>query len=481
MKKFKKVAALAMSTAMIATLLTGCGGSKVEESSNTGDNTNTTESTSEPAKEEASDTSDTKGAGEIYFLNFKPEIADVYDEIATRYEAETGVKVKVVTAASGTYETTLKSEIAKTDAPTIFQINGPVGYQSWKDYCADLSGTDLYSSLSDKTLAVTEGDGVYGVPYAVEGYGIIYNDEIMQQYFALSDKAVSISAATEIKNFDTLKAVAEDMQKHATDLGIDGVFANTSLAEGNQWRWQTHLANLPLYYEFADNTSFDNTILAGLAADEIEFKYADNYKNIFDLYTNNSTVAPTLLGAKTVDDSMAEFALGRCAMVQNGNWAWSQISGVDGNIVKAENIKYLPIYTGVSGEENQGLCIGTENYFAINSQVSDEKQQASIDFLNWLFSSTTGKDFVSNKLGFIAPFTTFSDDEKPSDPLAREVLAWMENDSKSVPWTFAAFPSEEFKNYFGSALLEYAQGSNTWDNVVTVVKDSWASERAAAQ
>jgi maltose transport system substrate-binding protein len=480
MKKFKKVAALAMSAAMVATLLTGCGGSKVEESSSTGD-TNTTESTSEPTKEEASDATETKGAGEIYFLNFKPEIADVYDEIATRYEAETGVKVKVVTAASGTYETTLKSEIAKTDAPTIFQINGPVGYQSWKDYCTDLSGTELYDSLSDKTLAVTEGEGVYGVPYAVEGYGIIYNDEIMQKYFALSDKAVSISSATEIKNFDTLKAVAEDMQKHAKDLGIDGVFASTSLAEGNQWRWQTHLANLPLYYEFADNKSFDNTILAGLAADEIEFKYADNYKNIFDLYTNNSTVAPTLLGVKTVDDSMAEFALGKCAMVQNGNWAWSQINGVDGNIVKAENIKYLPIYTGVSGEENQGLCIGTENYFAINSQVSEEKQQASIDFLNWLFSSTTGKDFVSNKLSFIAPFTTFSEDEKPSDPLAREVLSWMENGSKSVPWTFAAFPSEEFKNYFGSALLEYAQGSNTWDNVVTVVKDSWASERAAAK
>ncbi|WP_099469073.1 ABC transporter substrate-binding protein [Konateibacter massiliensis] len=479
MKKFKKLTALAMSATMMAALLAGCG-SSANESTSTSDAT-TTESTSEPAADETKDEAATAAAGEIYFLNFKPEIADVYDQIATRYEAETGVKVKVVTAASGTYETTLKSEIAKSDAPTIFQINGPVGYESWKDYCADLSATDLYSSLSDKSLAVTEGDGVYGIPYAVEGYGIIYNDEIMQKYFALSDKAVSISAATEIKDFATLKAVVEDMTAHAADLGIDGVFANTSLAEGNQWRWQTHLANLPLYYEFADNKDFENSVLAGLAADEIEFKYADNYKNIFDLYINNSTVAPTLLGAKTVDDSMAEFALGKCAMVQNGNWAWSQINGVDGNIVKAESIKYLPIYTGVAGEENQGLCVGTENYFAINSQVSPEKQQASIDFLNWLFSSETGKSFVANDLGFIAPFTTFADDEKPSDPLAREVLSWMENGTTSVAWTFAAFPSEEFKNYFGSALLEYAQGSNTWDNVVTVVKDSWASERAAAK
>lgn len=479
MRKFKKVAALAMAATMIATALTGCGSSSKDTAATT--DAATTESTDTTAKEDTKDTAKAEGTGEIYFLNFKPEVADVYDEIATKYETETGVKVKVVTAASGTYETTLKSEIAKTDAPTIFQINGPVGYQSWKDYCADLSKTDLYKSLSDKTIAVSEGEGIYGIPYAVEGYGIIYNDEIMQKYFALSDKAVSISSTEEIKNFDTLKSVVEDMTSHAKDLGIEGVFANTSLAEGNQWRWQTHLANLPLYYEFADNKEYDNTVLAGLAADEIQFKYAENYKNIFDLYINNSTVAQTLLGSKTVDDSMAEFALGKCAMVQNGNWAWGQISKVEGNVVKEDSVKYLPIYTGVAGEENQGLCIGTENFFAINSQVSADKQQASIDFLNWLFTSDTGKAFVTNDLKFIAPFTTFTDAQKPSDPLAKEVLKWMENGSKTVAWTFAAFPSEEFKNYFGSALLEYAQGSNTWEDVVTVVKDSWKSERAAAK
>ena len=250
------------------------------------------------------------------------------------------------------------------------------------------------------------------------------------------------------------------------------------MAAGEQWRWQTHLANLPLYYEFKDNTSFDNSVLAGLAANEIEFKYAENFKNVFDLYTNNSCVEKGLLGAKTVNDSMADFALGKCAMVQNGNWAWSQISSVDGNTVNENDIKFLPIYTGVAGEETQGLCVGTENYFAINSQVSEAKQKASMDFLNWLFTSDTGKAYVTNDLGFIAPFDSFTDAEKPSDPLSKEVLAWMEKDTTSVVWTFAAFPSEDFKNAFGDALLEYVQGGMDWDQVVTVVKDSWKSERA---
>jgi len=416
---------------------------------------------------------------EIYFLNFKPEIAEVYDQIAKDYEAETGVKVKVVTAASGTYEQTLKSEVAKSEAPTIFQINGPVGYQNWADYCADLKDTKLYSYLSDKSLAVTSEEGVYGIPYVVEGYGIIYNNAIMEKYFALADKAVNVASVDEINNFDTLKAVVEDMTAHKQELGIEGAFASTSLNSGEQWRWQTHLANVPFYYEFAENTAFENSILAGLGTPEIDFKYSDNFKNIFDLYINNSITEPGMLGGKSVDDSMAEFALGKVAMVQNGNWAWSQISGVEGNTVTEENIKYLPIYTGVNGEESQGLCIGTENYFAVNSKVSKEKQEMSVAFLEWLFSSDTGKAYVTNNLGFIAPFTTFNDDEKPADPLAKEVLGWMEKDVTSVPWTFAAFPSENFKNDFGDALLEYAQGQKNWDDVTTVVKDSWKTEAAA--
>ena len=307
----------------------------------------------------------------------------------------------------------------------------------------------------DKSLAITgEDGGVYGIPYVVEGYGIIYNDAIMQKYFALDGaKAASMD---EINNFAKLKEVVEDMQAKKDELGIEGVFASTSLTPGEDWRWQTHLANIPVYYEFKDKGITDT--------DNLEFTYSDNFKNIFDLYINNSCTAPGLLGSKSVDDSMAEFALGQAAMVQNGNWGWSQINGVDGNTVKAEDVKFLPIYTGVEGEENQGLCTGTENFFCINKEASAEDQAASIAFVEWLFSSETGKAAVTNDLGFIAPFDTFSDDEKPTDPLAQEVLRYMADTSKtSVSWNFTSFPSQQFKDDFGAALLEYASGSIDWD------------------
>ena len=410
--------------------------------------------------------------GKVYYLNFKPEVTDVWEELAQVYTDETGVEVKVVTAAGGNYESTLKSEIAKSDAPTLFQINGPVGYQSWKDYCADLSDSEFYNALTDKSLAITgEDGGVYGITYTIEGYGIIYNNAIMEKYFATNSPVVS--SVDEINNFDTLKAVVEDMQAKKDELGIEGVFASTSLLPGEEWRWQTHTANLPIYQEYQDKGVSD--------LDEIEFTYSDNFKDIFDLYLNNSTTDPKMLGSKGVNDSMAEFALGQAAMVQNGNWAWSQIAGVSGNVVQAEDVGFLPIYMGLPDEEDQGICVGTENYFCINKQTSEANQQASLDFVYWLINSETGKDYMTNKLGNIAPFSTFSDDEKPADPLAVSMLDYMESGKNNIPWIFTTFPSQTFKDNFGSALLEYAQGTMTWDDVKATVIEQWKVEKAAAK
>lgn len=413
------------------------------------------------------------GNAVVRFLNFKPEIATAYEEIAAKYKEETGGTVIVETAANNTYEQTLSAKMATNEAPVIFQVNGPRGYANWKDYCADLTNTELYKHLTDKSAALTYDGKVYGIPFMVEGYGIIYNEEITDKYFGMGDKAVQFNDMDDVDSFNKLKALVEDMQSKKAELGINGVFASTSLKPGDDWRWQTHLANVPIYYEFKKN----NVDLTSDATKEITFEFSDNFRNIFDLYINNSTTDRKLLGSKITDESMAEFALGECAMVQNGNWAWSQINGISGNKVTADNIKYLPIFTGVLGEENQGLCIGTENFLCINSQADGAAQKAAEDFLYWLCSSESGKKYVVDSLGFIAPFDTFEDAEKPNDPLTHEILDWMEDDDVSnIPWNFTIFPSQTFKDDFGAALLQYAQGSIDWDEVKRIVVESWKTE-----
>ena len=418
-------------------------------------------------------------AQEIYFLNFKPEIADVYEaKVIPAFQAENpGYKLKVVTAASGTYEQTLKSEQAKSNPPVIFQTNGPVGLEGSRNDAAALDNTNFYKLLADKSMALKLDGKVAAIPYAVEGYGIIYNNAIMNKYFALPNKAVAINSADEIKDFATLKAVVEDMQKNIDALGIKGVFASTSMAAGNQWRWQTHTVNVPLYYEFLKKAPETSPVLTGLAAETLDFTYNKNFKDLMDLYTNNSLTAKTLLGSKSVDDSMAEFALGQCAMVQNGNWAAAQILGTPGNKVASADIKFLPLYMGIDGEMNAGLCVGTENYLCINKNASAEAQAGADVFLTWLFSSPTGKKLVSEDLKFITPFNSFSEAELPTDPLSQQVSIWMNKSGvNSIGWTFAAIPSEEWKNALGSALLAYFEGKADWNNVVKTAQDQWAAE-----
>lgn len=454
----KKIIALTAAVLLLLGVFTGCNRSSQNNGGTEGNNSNQAT------------------VKEIRYLNFKPEIAEVYDRISDAYESETGIRLVVETAASGTYESTLTARMATDDAPTIFQINGPIGYTSWADYCTDLKNTELYKHLNDKSLAITSDNGVYGIPYVVEGYGIIYNSKILDAYFALPEKQTEYTSADDITSFAALKAVVEDMQANKDKLGINGVFAATSLKTGEDWRWQTHLMNIPLTLEFRDK----NVDLTGNGYKTIDFKYSENFKNIFDLYINNSTTDKKKLGTIDVTASMAEFALGKCAMVQNGNWGASQILGVTGNTVAAEDIKFLPIYMGIEGEEKLGLCIGTENFICINSKASEAEQKAAADFLYWLFSSETGKKFVTEELGFIAPFDTFEQGEAPDDPLAREVVRWMNTESvTNIPWNFTIFPSTNYKDLLGTALLKYAQGTSSWEDVKKTAVDEWKNEFGA--
>ena len=311
-------------------------------------------------------------SNEVYFLNFKPEIADVYtDIVAPAFEEETGLKLRVVTAASNQYQTTLRSEMAKSNPPVIFQVNGPVGVQAFTNDVAPLEDTGFYALLADKSMAIEQNGHVVGIPYAVEGYGIIYNDAIMRKYFALPDKAVDISSADEIRSFDTLKAVVEDMSKHLDELGIQGVFASTSMASGTDWRWQTHLFNMPLWKEFGD-------ILTTTEASSFDFTYNENYKALWDLYLDNSTTAKGMVSAKTDADSMAEFALGQCAMVQNGNWGAAQILGQAGNVVASEDIKFLPLYMGFEARRVRASAWEQRTIFQSTSMQAMRRKQMQI-------------------------------------------------------------------------------------------------------
>ena len=461
----KKIVCAMMCMAMVATTLAGCG-SKADDNTTT-DNAATDDAATDDAADAAEGDTAASGDGKVYYLNFKPEQADDWVELAKQYTEETGVPVTVETAASGTYEQTLKSEMAKKDAPTLFQVNGPVGLASWKDYCYDLKDSELYKQVKSDDFVLKDGDAVDGIAYVIETYGIIYNTALMDEY-CQTDGAV-VSSADEINSFDKLKAVADDIQAKKDELGVLGAFTSAGMDSSSDWRFKTHLANLPIYYEYKDK---------GIGStDAIEGTYLDNYKQIWDLYITDSTCEPTMISSKTGEDAAAEFAMGDAVFYQNGTWAYGDITA-DG--LTDEDLGMLPIYIGAPGEENQGLCTGSENYWCVNKNASEEDIQATLDFLNWCVTSDTGRDAIANKMGFLTPFESFDDGYMPSNPLVAIADGYIADGKTSVSWNFSSIPSEQWKDQVGSALTEYAQGTGDWSAVEDAFVNGWATEYAAA-
>ncbi|CCY54154.1 aBC transporter solute-binding protein [Coprococcus sp. CAG:782] len=439
----KKLAVLGLTATMVMSLCAGCGG------------------------KETSGGKDASGdKGSVYYLNFKPEADAQWQELAKIYEEETGVEVTVVTAASGQYETTLKSEMGKSECPTLFQVNGPVGLASWKDYCADLSDTEVYKQLTSEDFALKDGDKVAGIGYVIESYGIICNKKLLTEAgYSMDD----------IKNFADLKHVSEDITARRDELGFDA-FTSAGMDGSSDWRFKTHLANLPVYYEYqADGINNTNAIKG---------TYLDNYRQIWDLYINNSTTDPKQLSVKTGDDAVAEFVAEKAVFYQNGTWAYSDISSVGD-----ENLGMLPIYIGVDGEENQGLCTGTENYWCVNNKASEADIKATEDFMAWLATDDTALKAIcgsqgampsgADGMGFVTPFKK----NLESDNLLVNIASQYVADGKTpVSWNFTTMPSETWKNEVGSALTVYAsdQTDANWDLVKKAFVEGWATESQAA-
>ena len=401
----------------------------------------------------ATGTSTPAAAGKVYYLNFKPEQDQQWQDLAKVYTEQTGVPVTVVTAAAGTYETTLMAEMGKSDAPTLFQVNGPVGLASWKDYCYDLAGSDIYSQLTSDEYALKEGDTVYGISYVIESYGIITNKTL------LAEAGYTVE---DIQSFEDLKKVAEDITARKDELGF-AAFTSAGMDGSSDWRFKTHLANLPIYFEYQDE---------GITStDAIKGTYLDNYKNIWDLYINNSTCEPTELAAKTGDDSRNEFLAGEAVFFQNGSWEYANLTG-EGKFTD-DDLAMIPIYIGVGDEANQGLCTGTENYWCVNNMASEEDIQATLDFINWCVTSEEGTTAMANEMGFVIPFKGAA--ESPNLFVKQD--AEMTAAGKTpVSWNFTTMPSEEWKNVLGTALTAYAAGTGSWDDVVTAFVDNWAAE-----
>ncbi|MBE6479563.1 MAG: ABC transporter substrate-binding protein [Olsenella sp.] len=397
------------------------------------------------------------GSGSVYWLNFKPELDETAQALAAKYTENTGVPVKVVTAASGTYQQTLIAEMDKSEAPTLFIIGNAAGVKEWGDYALDLTGTAIEAELStDAYNLYDEAGKLVSMGYCYECYGIVANADLIAQ--AGHD-------INEITDFETLKAVAEDIHARAAELGFDA-FVAADMDDSSSWRVTGHLANLEYYYEEQDNGDFTSE------TSEITGAYMDNYKNLYDLIINNSCTEPTAL-ATGGHDPATQFTSGQACFFLTGSWDYATLAEAQ------PSVKMIPYYCGVAGEEKAGLNCGTENCWAVNVNASEENQQATIDFMVWLVSDPEASAAMVEQLGILP----YSNAAESTNGFLNDAAAYTDNGCYVMDWATNYQPNvDQYRAALVSALNAYNsdQSDANWEAVRTAFVDGWATQWAAA-
>lgn len=399
--------------------------------------------------------------GHVYYLSAKPEQQDEFKDLAKQFTKDTGIPVDVSVASSGTYEQSLKSELAKSNAPTMFDVDNN-DFQNWSGYYNDMSKTGIYKDLKNQDFALKLDNKVIAVPYVMERYGIIYNKSLMKQYFSADWS--SIKSIEEIDNFKALKTVADEIQDHKDALGVKGAFSSAGFDSSSSKRFGDQLAHIPVYYEYRDqNTEEEPPTISG--------KYMDNFKNIFDLYLKDSTTKPSQLSSATMDDSNSEFSTKQAVFLQNGSWGYPQIKDQD---VPDEDIGVLPIYMGVPGEEKQGLTVSFM-YFATNNKSSEKDKEATNQFLDYILNNDDARKIVTDDMGFETPFESYEKAGfKSKNPVQRANDAYAK--AGDYDTVIHPLPSAQWVASLSDAMLEYAQGTGDWAKVNTAFVDGWATE-----
>ncbi len=397
-------------------------------------------------------------AGSVYYLNFKPESDSAWQALAKKYTEETGVEVKIVTAAAGAYSETLTAEMGKSSAPTLFQCGTQTDIETWGDYCLDLSDTDVYREMTtdDFNLKGKSGETL-AIAYCYEAFGIIVNKSLLKEAgYTVED----------IYNFETLKAVAEDITARRDELGF-AAFTSSGLDSSSSWRFAGHLTNLPLYYEFEEKGITEQPA-------EIEGKYLSYYKNIWDLYINNSTAEKNELASKTGDEAEAEFAEGKAVFFQNGTWEYAALTEDYG--MNGADLTMIPIYCGAPGEENSALCSGTENCWAVNSNARAADVQATLDFMYWVVTSDVGTEMMAEQFGPI-PFENAKDSD---NVFFTDANRYIEEGKYVLTWAFNYTPGvEAWRSAVVSALMQYSAGDKDFSVVESAFVDGWKNQYIA--
>ncbi|WP_261800259.1 ABC transporter substrate-binding protein [Paenibacillus sp. PAMC21692] len=421
----KKMTMALASAALLVGLASGCGNNNAG-GANAGTNTNAGEgaATEAPKKDVT-----------IKIFQFKVEIAEALEKLAAEYEKETGVKVDVETHGGGEdYSALLKAELAAGEEPEIFNSSGWAGFDPYVDRAADLSGEAWAKDLVEASKAQISRDGkLLGMPMNLEAYGFTYNKDLFEQA-GISDLP---------KTVDELSAAVEKLKS----AGITP-FALTS----EWWSMGIHTLNMALA-NHEDPAAFISDVKEGKATLKDDPTMKEWIKLVDIMFANGQANALTT----DYNTQVAEFATGKYAIIQHGNWIQGMIDEVDPDL----NLGMMPV--PLLGD-TANVFTGVPNNWIVNSK-SDQAEEAKA-FLNWMVTSETGKRYISTDFKFVPALTSIEANAEAIGDIAGDFAAFsQEHPDRVLGWHWDHLP-DGITQQWGAAMQEYLGGQISADDLL---------------
>ena len=356
-------------------------------------------------------------------------------EIAGLPEKETGVEVEVWQISGDDYYQNLKTYMSSESGPTVFSLSSSTEIAEMSAYLEDLSDLSFLDKVNDDLIAKSD-DKTVGVPMTAEGFGLVYNKNLISE-----DQINTTDALVQ-----TIKDAAADGE---TGLGLSqeayfliGQILNTPFALQD------------------DPAQFCQDVYDGKVniADVKEFQ---ELGQIFEAIKENQKNPLEV----SYDDNCGDFATGKTEMIHQGNWCYSLFSSYDVDFDMG--IAPLPI------AGNKSIAVGVPSVWCVNTDASDSDKQLAKDFLNWLYTSETGADYLTNKFGFIPVVDGMEADNL--DPLSQAVSDAIA-EGNIIPWTFnEEWPAGIITTYLVQNAEEYFSSDMTTDEFLKALNDSFVT------
>jgi len=364
----------------------------------------------------------------IIFQN-KIEIDGVLRDYANAWAEEKGYSVTVKSCGGDAcaYGTQILAEFQTANQPDIFVIEGLGGFEQYKEKILPLDG-EAWLNITD--LAFTVDGVVYGFPVAIEGWGMGYNANILQQ------------AGVDPASLTTLAAYRDAFQKIE-----DAGFVAVSMAAGPGMTWVTGLHNFNAYLSAGLDYS-DNSVIRDLQAGRPNMTRLNALADWVELLFEFAD--PQVLLSGGYDEQVGLFARGEAAFIHQGNW-------IDGNLTQLNAnfpIGYAP-HAAMPGV-NDSIFIGAPSFYVINADSPNI--ELAKEFLNDLASTPRGHDYMVNKANMVPAFSTVT--LAPSTPLSAAVLEYSQR-GKAYAWWQNDMPAGFGMDTLGPIYELFARGQIT--------------------